>query len=269
MFNTGKLTYLFRKIGLMHQVDYLKFLYQRHKHKKSNEFYKAANPYTIFPPDYMLFEAFNMNYIKYFEGGRATAMWVMDILQKHRKLENINFLDWGCGPARITRHLPKILDANSRVFGTDYNPTTIDWCIKNIEKVQFSLNQITPPLQYVAEQFDVVLGISIFTHLSAEKHDEWVKELHRIAKPNGVLMLTTHGVAYQIKLTDPEKNTFQQGNLIVRANVKEGHRVFAAFHPPIFMRALFEQYFVVLEHYEGKVVNWGIEQDYWVLKKKK
>jgi ubiquinone/menaquinone biosynthesis C-methylase UbiE len=267
MLNTGKLTYIFRKLGLMHSLDTFKFIYQHYKNRQDNHLFRIKNPNIAFPPDYMMFEAFNLNYQKYIEGGKVTARWVVNTMKAHKNLKNVTFLDWGCGPARITRHLSNILDENSQVFGTDYNQDTINWCVASIPNAHFSLNQVNPPLNYDAEKFDAVLGISIFTHLSEEKHTAWVKELYRVTKKNGVLMLTTHGNAYTTKLTNEEKSQFEQAKLVVRANVKEGHRVFAAFHLPVFMRELFEQYFTVLEHCEGKVVSWGIEQDYWILEK--
>lgn len=268
MLNTGKLTYIFRKLGLMHNLDTFKFIYQRYKNGQDNHLFKSKNPNVALPPDYIMFEAFNLNYNKYFEGGKDTANWVIEIVKQYKNLDSISFLDWGCGPARITRHLPSILGEKCQIFGTDYNLNTINWCHTNIQNVQFSHNQLHPRLNYQDKKFDVVLGISIFTHLSEEKHTEWVKELHRITKHSGVLMLTTHGKAYQLKLTNQEKKQFEQDKLVVRANVQEGHRVFAAFHPPNFMRQLFGHYFTILAHYEGKIVNWGIEQDYWIVEKK-
>ena len=259
---------LLRNLGLIHLVDSLNYRYQLFANWKKNHAFKRENPDVALPPDYMLFEAFKLNYKNYFEGGKTTANWVVGILQKHKKLENITFLDWGCGPARVSRHLPPLLGPNAEVFGTDYNPTTIDWCTKSIQNVNFSLNGIKPPLNYPSAKFDAILGISIFTHLSENRHHAWVEELHRVVKPGGVLLLTTQGIAYREKLTEQEKKVFDCGMLVVRTKAKEGHRVFSAFHPPALVRQLFEPYFSILEHQEGQLVHWGIEQDYWVLQKR-
>lgn len=263
-----KVVSLLRNFGLIHLVDHLNYRYQFFANRKQNQTFKRENPQVILPPDYLLFEAFKLNYRSYFEGGKTTANWVLTILQKHKKLEKITFLDWGCGPARVSRHLPALLGAGAEVFGTDYNPTTIDWCTKNIQNVNFALNGIRPPLNYPTAKFDAILGISIFTHLSEPNHHAWVEELHRVVKAEGLLLLTTQGLAYRTKLIDQERKKFEHGELVVRTKAKEGHRVFSAFHPPAFVRQLFEPYFNILEHHEGQVVHWGIEQDYWVLQKR-
>lgn len=73
---------------------------------------------------------------------------------------------------------------------------------------------------------------------------------------------------FREKLTDSERALFDQGQLVTRGNVVEGHRVYAAFHPPAFLRHLFNQQSDILEHREGKQAAWGLEQDLWVLRKR-
>ncbi len=268
MFSKINLIHYLREFGLMHSLDKLKFWIQNPKNKTKNKLFLLKNPNVKLPPDYMMFEAFHLDYEKYYQGGADTAKWVSDRIQKYKTLEVANFLDWGCGPARVVRHLPLILGKDANIFGTDYNPETIDWCTKNISGVTFSQNSISPPLHYDDEMFDAVLGISIFTHLSEEKHHTWVNELFRISKPSSILLITTQGKAFKNKLTKKEKELFDSDKLVVRANVKEGHRVFSAFQPQHFMNKLFKEYFEILEHFEGKAVIWGIEQDYWILRRK-
>lgn len=41
--------------------------------------------------------------------------------------------------------------------------------------------------------FDVVYGISVFTHLSRESERFWLAELHRLLKPGGLAVMTVHG----------------------------------------------------------------------------
>ena len=154
------------------------------------------------------------------------------------------------------------------IFATDYNKKTIAWCIENIPSVQFSINDLNPPTQYESNFFDVVFGISIFTHLSEQNHKAWFEELVRILSPGGILLLTTHGIAFKEIMTDEEKTYFDDGNLVIRGNVKEGHRVFTAFHPETYMTGLFSTTCSILKHKSGSKKDWGIEQDTWILKKK-
>ncbi|MDV7395980.1 class I SAM-dependent methyltransferase, partial [Arthrospira platensis SPKY1] len=125
-------------------------------------------------------------------------------ISKYQDLHGKRILDWGCGPARIVRHLPGLLP-DSEIHGTDYNPNTIAWCKANIKGVQFEKNELDPPTVYPDKHFDLIYGISIFTHLSEPRHFSWFDELMRIAKPGAVILLTTHGNLYKRVLTDAEK----------------------------------------------------------------
>jgi SAM-dependent methyltransferase len=265
--NTGKLTEPFRRLGLILLTDRIKFWYQQWKFRARNRAFRKENPGVILPPAYMLFEAFQLNYPAYWEGGQRSARGLMEILSRHQDLRGKRILDWGCGPARIVRHLPGILP-ESEIHGTDYNPKTVAWCRAHISGVQFAQNELAPPTGYPDDHFDAIYGISIFTHLSEARHEEWYEELIRICRPGGVLLLTTHGDIYRRLLTEAERKDYDAGRLVVRGQVKEGHRVYAAFHPPAYIRSLFGRRAEVLEYIEGVEKSWGLEQDYWVVRRR-
>lgn len=266
--NTGKWTKPFRSLGLILLTDQVKFFYQRLKFYSRNKAFKKEQPTVALPPAYMLFEAFQFNYRAYYEGGLRSAKGLVERISKHQNLEGKRILDWGCGPARIVRHMPDILGAGCEIHGTDYNPATVAWCKAHIPGVKFAENAVDPPTSYPDAHFDAIYGISIFTHLSEKNHKGWYEELMRIARPGGILLLTTHGNIYRQVLTDTEKEAFDQGQLIIRGQVTEGHRVFAAFHPPAYMQRLFETKGEVLEHIAGTKKSWGLDQDVWIIRKK-
>ncbi|MBK9254373.1 MAG: class I SAM-dependent methyltransferase [Saprospiraceae bacterium] len=263
----GKIAGVLRFAGLMRFVNSLKFLFQYIKNFSDNSAFKNEFPKVKLPPAYMLFESFNMSYREYYLGGKEVAQWILSIVKPHIKSSEVIVLDWGCGPARIARHLPDIGFQNSVIHGTDYNKATIEWCQKNIQNVTFNVNSVNPPLGYKNETFDLIIGISIFTHLSEPNHLSWIKELARVLKPEGIAFLTTHGEVFRSILNDAEIRQYDSGKLVVRGAVKEGHRIFTAFQPPLYLIPLWSQYFEILEHHEGKKATWGLEQDYWVLKK--
>ena len=265
--NKGRLTYYFRKFGLIMLADKIKFaLFSVLNHRK-NEKFKIDFPDVVLPPDYMIFESFKLDYEKYYTGGQKTATWLCELITKYVALEGKYILDWGCGPARVTRHLPK-LAPGAKVFGTDYNRKTIDWCTSFIPDITFVKNTIDGKLNFDRSYFDVLIGISIFTHLSEENHLFWIAELHRVIKKDGIAFLTTAGEAFKIQMTVDEIKQFEAGHLVLRGNTFEGHRTFAAFQPKSYFAKLISTYFDVLEFKAGTVQSWGIEQDYWILKSK-
>ncbi|GAA4372624.1 class I SAM-dependent methyltransferase [Hymenobacter koreensis] len=266
--NKGLLTNLLRQIGLMHAADRVRYGLMRYKNRHLNQAFRAANTGVKLPPDYLMYESFQLNYRKYYEGGRDTAAWVRDHLGKHLELRNQHILDWGCGPGRVIRHLPEVVGQGCRYTGTDYNAQSIEWCRQHLSGIEFLLNGIDPPLQAADAAFDAVYGISIFTHLSAQGHQRWYDELMRVTRSGGVLLFTTHGAAFREILTEAERATFDAGQLVIRSNVDEGHRVFAAFQPPSYLHHLFGQQAEVLEHIPGQRQGAAASQDVWLLRKK-
>jgi ubiquinone/menaquinone biosynthesis C-methylase UbiE len=265
--NKSNITTVLRKLRLMHLADRMNFYYQKFKNRESNKKFREKNPDVILPPDYMIYESFRMNYEYYYNDSLDTAKWLIGYFEKHIELKNIKILEWGCGPARIIRHLPKLLDSSCEIYGSDYNHQTIDWCKKNISNVTFVLNNLLPPTEFSDDYFDVIYGNSVLTHLSEEMHFAWIKELNRISKKESIIFLTTHGANCKPKLTEAELRIFESGKLVTRGNVKEGHRTFAAYQPIEFMEQLFSNY-EILEHVTREPEGNYFPPDVWIVRKK-
>ncbi|MCB9202489.1 MAG: class I SAM-dependent methyltransferase [Flavobacteriales bacterium] len=258
---------LLRKINLLQFSDTVRFYILKVKNDKSNRAFKKRNSSVLFPPDYLMYESFQLNYEKYYLGGRKTAEWLVEEVSKYVDLQEVNILDWGCGPARIIRHIPKLLEnKNNGYYATDYNKKTIEWNQKNIPKVSFNLNTLDAKLPYEDNFFDFIYGISIFTHLSEKKHEEWFAELYRVLKPKGILLLTTQGENFISKLSLSEVEAFRGGSLVVRGNVTQGHRTYSAFQPKSYLENLFQPMEIV-QHSEPQIQGNYIPQDIWIVRK--
>ena len=249
----------------MHIVERSRYLFYKHKNKKKNRSFLKTNPNVRLPPDYLIYEAFQLDYTEYYTKSRETAKWLLNYFSKYISLKNVKILDWGCGPGRIIRHMPELLDKESEIYGRDYNLKSINWCKNNLPGISFNHNTIYAKLPYDDNFFDVVFGISIFTHLSEQMHYDWFNELYRILKPGGILFLTAHGDVFIDKLTSSEKKGFIDNHIVVRGRVKEGHRTFTAYHPKGFMENLFSN-MQVLEHVSG-ASNGKPQQDIWIVRK--
>jgi ubiquinone/menaquinone biosynthesis C-methylase UbiE len=194
-------------------------------------------------------------------------MWLTEHLTKHCDLKNKKILDWGCGPGRIIRHLPNVIGNGCNYYATDYNKKSVEWCSANLPGINFNQNTIDAKLPYEDNFFDVIYGISVFTHLSLQQHYEWYKELFRVLNDGGIFFFTTQGENFKGKLTNKELNKFEKGELVVRGNVKEGHRTFSAFHSIKFMQHLFSNV-AILAHVRPAVENEEApSQDIWIARK--
>lgn len=265
--NKGQISNYLRRLGLLYPLDKLRFRLQQQSNKLSNSKFKNQNPDIDLPPDYLMYESFQLDYAKYYHGGSKTAKWLIGLLEKHTNLEGKKILDWGCGPGRIVRHLPQLTNYRSELFATDYNESSINWCKEYIEGVTFDHNGIEAKLAYGKNTFDIIYGISIFTHLSEQMHTAWTIELSRVLKEGGILLVTTQGDNFIPKLSPSEQMRFNEGELITRGDVKEGHRTYSAFHPDSYLFKLFGEFTIL----DKIIIDAGNKdytpQDTWILKK--
>ena len=254
-----------RKLGLLEQADYVKFTLSYFSYFSKNRNFKKNNLDVKLPPHYMLFESFGkMDYASYYEKGKESAVDILDLLKKHHSLENINLLEWGCGPVRILRHIPKILaDKKVNVFGADYNPKTIDWDKHSFDNISFSKNELLPSLEYDNDFFDIIYCISVFTHLDEKTELKWFDEIVRVLKPGGIFLLSIHGESSKDRLSENEKKIFDEKGCVIRSNVTEGKRSFTSYNSEKFMREIMLKDVVILEFIPGKTN----EQDIWIVRK--
>lgn len=100
-------------------------------------------------------------------------------------------LDWGCGSGRMLRYFSD--EALSKITGIDIDPEAIEWCRRAFPSAEFIAIGTEPPTPLESESFDLIYANSVLTHLRESDHIRWMQELHRLAKPNAVLLLTTSG----------------------------------------------------------------------------
>ena len=174
-------------------------------------------------------------------------------------------LDFGCGCGRVLRHWSSLNRA--RVFGTDYNPTLVQWCHQHLPFADVTVNQIAPPLAYQNAQFDLVYAFSVFTHLTEDLQVPWMNELSRVLRPGGHVLLSTHGESYEYRLNAAEHREFARGGLVVKNNVKApGRNTCAAYHPATYVREVLAPGLELIEFVrEGARGN--PHQDLYVLRK--
>jgi SAM-dependent methyltransferase len=97
-------------------------------------------------------------------------------------------LDWGCGCARVARFVAEF--GPRKLVGIDIDPDNIQWCQNNVTRAEFAHIALDPPTRFAGETFDLVYGISVFTHLAEIDQDRWLAELQRITKPGGAVLMS-------------------------------------------------------------------------------
>jgi 2-polyprenyl-3-methyl-5-hydroxy-6-metoxy-1,4-benzoquinol methylase len=102
-----------------------------------------------------------------------------------------HILDWGCGCGRLTRYFRDRTPA--LLTGIDIDADNLAWCRAHLPFASFAEIPTVPPTMLPSNAYDLLIGISIFTHLKQEVEERWLAELQRLAEPGGVLMMTVHG----------------------------------------------------------------------------
>jgi SAM-dependent methyltransferase len=153
-------------------------------------------------------------------------------------------LDFGCGCGRVTRYWSGF---SGSVSGSDVSGKAVEWCRANLPFARFEQNALAPPLVFDDASFDLVYALSVFTHLTEELQLAWRDELHRVLRPGGRLLLTTHGDSYVPRLDRDERERFERGELVVRWGDAPGTNLCSAYHPERYLRETFAQGFSFLE----------------------
>ena len=160
-------------------------------------------------------------------------------------------LDWGCGCGRTLRWLHGYT-SNCELYGCDVDATAIKWCRDNLKGMQFEITGSHPPLPYGDRFFDLVFGVSVFTHLNAEFQRRWLLELNRITSLDGYLLLSVMGENIANTLSDDLKAQFyRDGFLFVHSPVWEGiHAEWYAdaYQSEKYVRDNFSEHFEIISY---------------------
>jgi SAM-dependent methyltransferase len=104
-----------------------------------------------------------------------------------------HILDFGCGAGRVLREFSGEADAGAHITGCDIDRGSIDWIQAHLcPPFSAFANDELPPLPLTDNSLDLVYSMSVFTHL-AETWSAWLLEMHRILKPDGILLATILG----------------------------------------------------------------------------
>ncbi len=128
---------------------------------------------------------------RYERGGRAIKAGIIQALPDDYSFDGRRVLDFGCGAGRVLRQfLPEA--ASGEFWGCDLHPPAIAWLDEHLSPpLRFYANDEIP-MPHPEGYFDLVYAISVFTHITHE-WSAWLLELHRILKPDGILLATILG----------------------------------------------------------------------------
>lgn len=195
------------------------------------------------------------SFTKFHDVGQKTAECIEQAVSNTgRSMDDCHsILDFGCGCGRTLLWLLKKFP-NNRFYGADVDQKSIDWCREHLPFAAFTVNNVLPPLPYPDGAFDLVYGISVFTHLSEDYQFRWLSELCRVAKTGGLVLLTVHGRESWKSLTANDVDTLNRGNHLFKRSLKLKGILpdwyHTAFHSPEYITRTFEKYCSIVAYIE-------------------
>jgi SAM-dependent methyltransferase len=169
-------------------------------------------------------------------------------------------LDWGCGCGRVSRFVAR---AGAELYGVDIDRENALWCSEHIRGT-FAAISPDPPTAFDDDFFGAIYGISVFTHLDPHYEAAWLKELHRIAKPGAILLLSVLGGAASVASGVVER-VFSPDSADGFVNLGRNRDIDSVtgasayyrnvFHQPGYIAKTWGQYFDILSIEEGIVEN--------------
>lgn len=101
-------------------------------------------------------------------------------------------LDFGCGEGRIARLFARFRGQQT-YYGFDLRETAIEGLKQQMGFGDFRVSSARPPLPLAGGSLDAIFSISVFSHLRADAQAAWLREFHRLLRPDGILFQTVHG----------------------------------------------------------------------------
>lgn len=260
---------IFYKIGMAKTLDFFLFKISQLRNRRKNAHFRLQNPHLAIPLDYYLYETYLLDYEQFYTDGERTAKEIIEWTGKYLQQKQVRVLDFGCGVSRTTIHLNKFLNGEAIVHGCDVNEKMIRFNKESFKNISYSVVPFSPPTIFEGIFFDLVYAISIFTHIRASLQDQWLKEIHRILKVNGIFLLTTHGTYFEEKLLEKERQILRREGVFTKEYGQEGHRMMSTYNSCDGFKKLLHPYFEILEYHDGLANTNKIGgQDLWIVKRK-
>jgi len=133
--------------------------------------------------EYQNGDPYEVDFSDYFHKERLRN--TLDILKDVS--HNSKVLDVGCGRGYFTKHF--VVNGN-KVLGIDYSKNAIEFAQNNFgnESLLFEVLDVVDLIEK-KDEFDVVIANNLIEHI--ENPNAFLRECHRILKPDGFLIIST------------------------------------------------------------------------------
>ena len=104
------------------------------------------------------------------------------------KFSGKQVLDWGCAAGGVSIMMDDTLPIS--ITAADVDEHSIRWLEKTCDRINCVALIPGKALPFVDRSFDVIIGISVLTHIPPDLQEFYLSELRRIIKKNGIAIIT-------------------------------------------------------------------------------
>jgi 2-polyprenyl-3-methyl-5-hydroxy-6-metoxy-1,4-benzoquinol methylase len=135
--------------------------------------------------------------------------------------ESDSVLEFACGYGRLTRHLIRRISP-SKLTVSDIDQTAVDFVRRSFGVGGFYASREPEKLIH-DRRYDLIIVVSLFSHLPVKRWPGWLRRLEQMLKPQGLLVFSTlpwdTGGA---PVPDEQKEAFELGFLYSEQNETRG-----------------------------------------------
>jgi SAM-dependent methyltransferase len=139
-------------------------------------------------------------------------------------------LDFGCSSGRHLRVL-RAWRPGVRWMGCDPNARAIAWAGASLEGIEFFVSPLEPPLELDPGSLDAVTAVSVWSHFGAGAASRWLKEMARLVRSGGVLVLTIQSAGSLAFFLQGRHVGHEYARRVGEDLLAEGHAWVEAFGP--------------------------------------
>jgi SAM-dependent methyltransferase len=135
--------------------------------------------------------------------------------------ESDSVLEFACGYGRLTRHFVRRISP-SKLMVSDIDQTAVDFVRESFGVGGFYSSREPEKLVH-DRRYDLIIVVSLFSHLPVDRWPGWLRRLEEMLKPQGLLVFSTlpwdTGGA---PVPDEQKEAFELGFLYSERNETRG-----------------------------------------------
>jgi 2-polyprenyl-3-methyl-5-hydroxy-6-metoxy-1,4-benzoquinol methylase len=189
----------------------------------------------------------------YFNGGEWNAAEIEDVI----RYAGFSFhdagsvLEFACGYGRVTRHMVRRISP-SKITVSDIDRGAVEYVKDRFGVAGFY--STSRPEDLVHERcYDIVVVVSLFSHLPMASWGPWLKRLNKMLNPGGLLLFSTLPLNADAEVADADREGFERGFLYRQQNETRGRLSGEQYGTASVSKAFVEE--ITSANFEGRLIK--------------